>query len=103
MPHFSRPASPGWLKAKLVMPGCPADRLDVWHQYTVQLTADAHIDRDQLSKYLAAEGIDSAACYPKLVNHLSVFYMTTRRRYGTRRPGALRAAAEILSLPVHQR
>jgi dTDP-4-amino-4,6-dideoxygalactose transaminase len=38
-----------------------------WHQYNVQVTAQARLDRDQLAKCLDAVGIDAVAYYPKLV------------------------------------
>jgi dTDP-4-amino-4,6-dideoxygalactose transaminase len=34
----------------LVVPAVPAGRIHVWHQYVVQVTADAAMDRDQLRK-----------------------------------------------------
>jgi dTDP-4-amino-4,6-dideoxygalactose transaminase len=84
----------------LVLPARPADRLHVWHQYTVQVTSDARIDRDQLSKCLAAEGIDSMAYYPKLVHDYECF-RGHPQVVRDQTPRALRAAADVLSLPVH--
>jgi perosamine synthetase len=84
----------------LVLPERPADRLHVWHQYTVQVTSDARIDREQLSKCLAAEGIDSMAYYPRLTHDYPCFREHPQVvRDETLR--AQRAAAEVLSLPVH--
>jgi dTDP-4-amino-4,6-dideoxygalactose transaminase len=84
----------------LVVPERPADRLHVWHQYTVQVTSDARIDRDQLCKSLAAEGIDSMAYYPRLVHDYECF-RDHPQVVRDETPRALRAAAEVLSLPVH--
>jgi len=42
--------------------------LGAWHQYIVQVTAQARLDRDQLAKCLDAAGIDAVAYYPKLVH-----------------------------------
>jgi dTDP-4-amino-4,6-dideoxygalactose transaminase/acetyltransferase-like isoleucine patch superfamily enzyme len=84
----------------LVLPERPADRLHVWHQYTVQVTSEARIDREQLSKCLAAEGIDSMAYYPRLAHDYPCFRDHPQvARDET--PRARRAAAEVLSLPVH--
>ena len=84
----------------LVLPRRLADRLHVWHQYTVQLTPDACLDRDQLGKHLAAAGIDSMVYYPKLVHDYPCFRDHPRVvRDGT--PRAQRAVREVLSLPVH--
>jgi dTDP-4-amino-4,6-dideoxygalactose transaminase/acetyltransferase-like isoleucine patch superfamily enzyme len=84
----------------LVLPARPADRLHVWHQYTVQVTSEARVDRDQLSKCLSAEGIDSMAYYPKLVHDYECF-RDHPQVVRDETPRALRAAADVLSLPVH--
>jgi dTDP-4-amino-4,6-dideoxygalactose transaminase/acetyltransferase-like isoleucine patch superfamily enzyme len=84
----------------LVLPSCPADRAHVWHQYTVQVTPKARLDRDQLGRQLAAAGIDSTVYYPRLVHDYPCF-----RRHPQviqdETPRAQRAVAEVLSLPVH--
>jgi dTDP-4-amino-4,6-dideoxygalactose transaminase/acetyltransferase-like isoleucine patch superfamily enzyme len=84
----------------LVLPMATADRCHVWHQYTIQVTPEARIDRDQLSKQLAAAGIDSMVYYPRLVHDYPCF----RAHPGVVRgetPRAARAARDVLSLPVH--
>ena len=55
----------------LILPITPPDRLHAWHQYTVQVTTEARVDRDQLRKYLDAAGIDSMAYYPRLADDYS--------------------------------
>jgi len=84
----------------LVLPDRQADRLHVWHQYTVQVTASARTDRDQLSKHLAAAGIDSMVYYPRLVHDYPCF-RDHPQVFQDRTPRALRAVREVLSLPVH--
>jgi dTDP-4-amino-4,6-dideoxygalactose transaminase/acetyltransferase-like isoleucine patch superfamily enzyme len=84
----------------LVLPGCPAGRLHAWHQYTVQVTPNARADRDQLGKHLAAAGIDSMVYYPRLVHDYPCF-REHPRVVQDETPRALRAAREVLSLPVH--
>ena len=84
----------------LMLPSCPAGRAHVWHQYTVQVTPNARIDRDQLAKQLAAAGIDSMVYYPRLVHDYPCFrHHPQVIRDET--PRARRAVAEVLSLPVH--
>jgi dTDP-4-amino-4,6-dideoxygalactose transaminase/acetyltransferase-like isoleucine patch superfamily enzyme len=84
----------------LVLPSTSADRLHVWHQYTIRLTGQGGIDRNQLRKRLDVAGIDSMAYYPKLVhdypcydNHAQVIRDAT--------PRARRIVEQVLSLPVH--
>jgi perosamine synthetase len=86
--------------AGLVLPDRPSDRLHVWHQYTVQVTRRARIDRDQLSKYLAAADIDSMVYYPRLVHDYPCFRDHPQVVHDET-PRALRAVREVLSLPVH--
>jgi dTDP-4-amino-4,6-dideoxygalactose transaminase/acetyltransferase-like isoleucine patch superfamily enzyme len=84
----------------LLLPDCPAGRLHAWHQYTVRVTVDARMDRDQLGKHLAAAGIDSMVYYPRLVHDYQCF-RDHQQVIHDQTPRALRAAAEVLSLPVH--
>jgi dTDP-4-amino-4,6-dideoxygalactose transaminase len=84
----------------LVLPDCPAGRHHVWHQYTVRVTRHARIDRDQISKYLAAADIDSMVYYPRLVHDYPCFRDHPQVVHDET-PRALRAVREVLSLPVH--
>jgi dTDP-4-amino-4,6-dideoxygalactose transaminase/acetyltransferase-like isoleucine patch superfamily enzyme len=84
----------------LVLPYTPPGRLHVWHQYTVRVTRDARVDRDQLSKFLAAAGIDSMAYYPRLVHDYPCFH-DHPQVVRDETPFARHAATEVLSLPVH--
>lgn len=84
----------------LVLPGEPHDRSHAWHQYTVQVTPDARVDRDQLQKCLDLAGIDSMAYYPRLV-HDYPCYQDHPHVGQDQTPRAKRAAREVLSLPVH--
>jgi dTDP-4-amino-4,6-dideoxygalactose transaminase/acetyltransferase-like isoleucine patch superfamily enzyme len=84
----------------LVLPKGPADRLHAWHQYTVQVTPDAPIDRAQLSKCLAAASIDSTVYYPRLVHDYPCFHDHPQVVHDAT-PRALCAVREVLSLPVH--
>lgn len=84
----------------LVLPADPADRLHAWHQYAVQVTAEARLDRDQLAKFLDAAGIDAVAYYPKLV-HDYPCYRGHPQVVADETPRAALAAQQVLSLPVH--
>lgn len=84
----------------LVLPGKPASRLHVWHQYTVQVTAEARLDRDQLAAALDARQVEARPVYPRLV-HDYACYRSHPQVIVDDTPRARLAAAEVLSLPVH--
>jgi dTDP-4-amino-4,6-dideoxygalactose transaminase/acetyltransferase-like isoleucine patch superfamily enzyme len=86
--------------AGLVLPVAPTDRLHAWHQYTVQVTPGARIDRDQLQKRLDADGIDSMVYYPRLVRDYPC-YQDHPQVAADETSRAARAVREVLSLPVH--
>ncbi|MFE6890179.1 DegT/DnrJ/EryC1/StrS family aminotransferase [Streptomyces sp. NPDC057694] len=62
----------------------------VYHQYTLRVP-----ERDRFKEELAARGVGSAAYYPTPIHRLAPFST------GDRLPETDRAAAEVLSLPVH--
>ena len=80
-------------------PAEPTKGTSVWHQYTIRVTDDAPLSRDDLVSALRAEGVGAAVYYPMplhLVDHLR----DARTPEGSL-PHAERAAREVLSLPVH--
>ena len=75
-------------------------REHVWHQYTVLLTDEAPVSRDELAAKLAERGVGSGAYYPRPVydyecyaSHPQVMISAT--------PVATDVAGRCLSLPVH--
>ena len=84
----------------LILPAVPAGRRHVWHQYTVQVTADARMGRDQLAKFLDAAQIEARPYYPRMV-HDYPCYKDHPQVITDETPRAGRAAEEVLSLPVH--
>ena len=69
----------------------PPERRHVYHQYTVQVD-----DRERLKKQLSAAGIQSAVYYPRSIHEQPAYDDVS-----VSAPVAERAAAEVLSLPVH--
>ena len=67
-----------------------------WYLYTIS----AGRRRDALARKLGAAGIGAAAYYPVPV-HAMPLYRTASRRPAWQLPATLRAAREVLSLPVH--
>jgi dTDP-4-amino-4,6-dideoxygalactose transaminase len=80
-----------WLRVPVEPPGC----FHVFHQYTLRVPRV----RDRLAEHLRALGIATRVYYPSPI-HKSALYR--QRGLGAARcPEAERAAAEVLSIPVH--
>ena len=78
-----------------IVPREPPGYTHVFHQYTLRVPAA----RDRLAQHLAAKGVTTRVYYPSPI-HKSPLY----RRLGfgdIQCPEAERAAAEVLSVPVH--
>ena len=76
-------------------------RSHVWHQYTVLLTDDAPVDREEFMVKLAEKGIGHGIYYPKLVFDYDCY----RNRADVviePMPVAESVVRRCLSLPVHQ-
>ena len=76
-------------------PAIAADREHVWHQYTVRVPDGR---RDELATLLEGAGIGSGVFYPKGAHR---FEHVVERAGDYEMPETDRAAAEVLSLPVH--
>ena len=85
----------------LVLPQVGAGRRHVFHQYTVRLTPDARLDRDTFAKELEQRGIGSGVYYPRVVFDYECYRDHPLVEVNADVPNACRAAAEVLSLPVH--
>jgi dTDP-4-amino-4,6-dideoxygalactose transaminase len=77
----------------------PANR-HVWHQYTVRVTPDARLGRDEFADELRARGVGSGVYYPRTVFDYDC-YRDHPLVEKADVPNAERAAREVLSLPVH--
>jgi dTDP-4-amino-4,6-dideoxygalactose transaminase len=81
----------------VVLPSVPDGFQHVFHQYTVRVTS-----RDGLQSHLSARGVGSGVYYPTPIHRLRP-YLTEKQQPDPRweLPETDRAAAEVLSLPVH--
>jgi dTDP-4-amino-4,6-dideoxygalactose transaminase len=86
----------------LQVPSQVAGRGHVWHQYTVLLSEDAPITRDQLIEHLAARGVGCGVYYPKTVLDYDC-YRSSPSVVRDDVPIARSVAERCLSLPVHPR
>lgn len=79
-----------------VMPG----REHVWHQYTVRVTPEARLGRDELAAALAERGIATGVYYPRALYDYGA-YRDHPRVDQEPMPRTETACREVLSLPVH--
>ena len=84
----------------LRVPEGPTGREDVFHQYTVRVSAGAAVDRDGLVAALADRGVGAGVYYPRLVHDYDC-YREHPQVVVDETPVAARAAREVVSLPVH--
>jgi perosamine synthetase len=95
----ARIANAQYLSAHLrgvVLPEVPSGYRHVFHQYTVRVPDGR---RDALLDHLKERGVGTGVYYPVPVHQQT--YYTQELGYHLRRPESERAAAEVLSLPVH--
>jgi dTDP-4-amino-4,6-dideoxygalactose transaminase len=80
----------------VVVPQVPQGREHVYHQYTIRVPNGR---RDALRTYLQEHGVGSEVYYPVPVHQQT--YYRQELGYQVSLPESERAAAEVLSLPVH--
>jgi dTDP-4-amino-4,6-dideoxygalactose transaminase len=82
----------------LIVPFISSNVTHVFHQFTVKVTEDFSMPRDELKRRLKDKGIITEVYYP-LPIHKQPLYKQLGYNIGL--PKAERACAEVLSLPVH--
>ena len=85
----------------LQLPVIPRGREHVFHQFTVRVTPNAPLSRDQLIKGLTERGVESGVYYPRLVFDHGP-YEGHPQVAPDKVPRAREAVDQVLSLPVHQ-
>jgi dTDP-4-amino-4,6-dideoxygalactose transaminase len=84
----------------LVTPPVAEGARHVYHQYTVRVPDG--MDRDAVQQRLTAAGVGSAVYYPTPIHRLTPYLEPDRKAGRTwDLPETERAAAQVLSLPVH--
>lgn len=84
----------------LAVPRVLPQRTHVWHQYTVLVTEDAALSRDEFAAKLTEKGVGNGTYYPKLVFDYDC-YRDNPGVIASETPVAARIAEQALSLPVH--
>ncbi len=69
----------------------------VFHQYTIRVTPEYPLTRDQVLEVLKEKGIGSAVFYPVPIHKQKAYAEYVHRSF----PVAERLAQEVISLPVH--
>jgi dTDP-4-amino-4,6-dideoxygalactose transaminase len=83
----------------IITPTVEENYKHVFHQYTIRVTEDFKMKRDDLIQYLKGQGIGSAIFYPKPL-HLHSYFVKMGYKAGDF-PIAEKISEEVLSLPVN--
>ncbi|MBN9632189.1 MAG: DegT/DnrJ/EryC1/StrS family aminotransferase [Actinobacteria bacterium] len=84
----------------LVVPRVQGGRTHVWHQFTVRVTPEARVGRDEFVQQLHTAGVGSGVYYPRLLGDYDA-YRDHPRVFHDETPVARQVASEVVSLPVH--
>lgn len=87
--------------AGLITPSTFPNRGHVWHQYTIRITEEAKVSRDEAVEKLNSRGIGAGIYYPKLIGDYEA-YSTNPNVQISETPVAARIAKQVISIPVHQ-
>jgi perosamine synthetase len=85
----------------LITPVTLPKRQHVWHQYTIRITDDARVTRDEVVSKLGEAGVGAGIYYPKLIGDYEAYANHPRVKV-SETPNARAVAAQCLSIPVHQ-
>ncbi|MGN7799179.1 DegT/DnrJ/EryC1/StrS family aminotransferase [Leifsonia sp. 22587] len=75
-------------------------RSHVWHQFTIRITDDAAVGRDEFVSRLGEEGVSAGVYYPRLLWDYDA-YRDHPRVIKRDAPVAEMVARQVVSLPVH--
>jgi len=84
----------------VVTPSIAAGCRHVFHQYTIRVTDEAAVDRDELAAQLASRGVQTGIYYPRVVFDYDC-YRAHPNVVASDVPVAEATARQVLSLPVH--
>jgi perosamine synthetase len=84
----------------VVLPEVVEGRTHVWHQYTLRITPQSPVGREQLAHSLTSKGIGHGFYYPKLVFDYDI-YRSRKDVKVNDCPVARKVVTEVISIPVH--
>ena len=76
------------------------DRRHVWHQFTIRVTDECTVSRDEMVAKLHEAGVGAGVYYPRLLFDYDA-YRENPSVIKSDTPIAARVATQVLSLPVH--
>lgn len=83
----------------IILPTTASDRTHVFHQYTIRITSDFPMSRDEFVQQLKARDVGAGVYYPRALHtypHIAKFGFKEGDF-----PVAEQVASEVVSLPVH--
>lgn len=83
----------------LILPKIKNNFTHVFHQYTIRVTDDFPLSRDELLEFLKKKGVDGGIYYPKPL-HLHSHFIKQGYKRGDF-PVSEKLSSQVLSLPVH--
>lgn len=84
----------------IILPELPVEGKHVFHQFTIRVTDDFPMKRDELYKYLLRNGVRTAIYYPSVLPsqpHIQEIIPFKKNMY----PVAQKLSEQVLSLPIH--
>ena len=84
----------------LIVPTEAPDRQHVFHQFTIRVSSDASVSRDQFIREMSTRGVECGVYYPRPVFDYNCFRKDPRIGE-PHTPIATRISREVVSLPVH--
>ena len=82
----------------IIVPEIPKNTTHVFHQYTIRITPDFGLSREEVVKKLTDVGIGTAIFYPLPINSQKLYQNIG---YKMNTPMAEKISKEVISLPVH--
>lgn len=82
----------------LLLPKAKPHLTHVYSRFTIQITDEFSLSRDELQQHLYKEGVETEIAYPKPMYE----HAHTRQYKNNRCPVVEKAVKQILSLPIHQ-
>ena len=97
---ISRQSNARYLSENIDVPGIivpQASTEDVFHQYTIRITPEFGLSRDEVAARLSEQGVGSSVFYPLPIHKQKAYGSHNHHHF----PVAEKLAGEVLSLPVH--
>lgn len=82
----------------IIVPYVDKSAVHVFHQYTIRITPEFALSRDEVLKKLTEAGIGTAVFYPLPINEQKLY---REMGYKNDTPTAAKISKEVLSLPIH--